>query len=50
MNGTLAQLPVRPRRQGAHSPQEIWKGTLTSRPGSSEVTASPTSSTSATHS
>jgi len=50
MNGTSLQLDVRPRRQDAHEPQDIWKGTLTSWPGASVPTASPTSSTSATHS
>jgi len=50
MNATALQFPLRPVRQCAHSPQEIWKGTLTSSPGWGEVTASPTSSTSATHS
>ena len=38
MNATAAQLPVRPRRQFAHSPQEIWNGTLTSGPGANEST------------
>jgi hypothetical protein len=47
-NGTLSQLPVRPRRQRAQSPQEIWNGTLTSVPGFGPPSAA--SRTSATHS
>ena len=31
--GTLVQSPVCPRRQRAHAPQEIWKGTTTRSPG-----------------
>ncbi len=50
MNGTSAQLEVRPPRQASQVPQEIWKGTLTSWPGATEPTESPTSRTSATHS
>ena len=38
MNGTSLQLDVRPRRQGAQAPHEIWKGTLTSCPGASVPT------------
>src|SRR5258708_23266067 len=30
---TDIQLPVRPRRQRSHSPQEIWNGTTTMSPG-----------------
>ena len=50
MKSTLAQFPLRPCRHCSHSPQEIWKGTLTSWPGASDSTASPSSLTSATHS
>src|SRR6185437_10409523 len=51
MNGTALQLAERPLRQLAHSPQEIWNGTLTSVPGGVATPAlSPASSTSATHS
>jgi hypothetical protein len=50
MKATSLQLPLRPRRQASQLPQEIWKGTLTSWPGCSDVTASPTSTTSPTHS
>src|SRR5579864_498957 len=51
MNGTALQLAERPRRQLAHSPQEIWNGTLTIVPGGVEEPAvSPASMTSATHS
>ena len=32
-SSTDSQLPVCPRRQRAHSPQEIWNGTLTRSPG-----------------
>src|SRR5215207_10861351 len=48
--GTDSQLPVRPSRHASHSPQEIWKGTLTRSLGLVAVTESPTSVTSATHS
>ena len=45
MNGTLEQFDERPARQAAHSPQEIWNGTLTSWPGTERPTASPSSTT-----
>jgi hypothetical protein len=48
MRSTRSQLPVWPRRQVVHSPQDTWNGTLTRSPGRALSTASPTSSTSAT--
>ncbi len=36
--GTDSQFPVRPARQASHSPQEIWNGTLTRSPGSTDLT------------
>src|SRR3954454_9663314 len=51
MNGTALQFAERPRRQLAHSPHEIWNGTLTIVPGGVDAPAlSPASRTSATHS
>jgi hypothetical protein len=44
------QLPVWPAAQAAQSPHEIWNGTTTRSPGATELTASPASTTSATHS
>ena len=50
MKGTAAQFEERPRKQGSQAPQEIWKGTLTRWPICRPLTASPSSTTSATHS
>src|SRR4029453_2765335 len=50
MGGTERQLPVSRLRHAGHVPQLIWNGTATRSPGSTALTASPTASTSPTHS
>src|SRR3954452_10198544 len=47
-HGTVAQLPVRPCEHGPHVPHDTWNGTITRSPTVKPVTASPTSTTSAT--
>ncbi|MDT5363938.1 MAG: hypothetical protein QOC69_5700 [Mycobacterium sp.] len=48
IKGSDVQEPVTPRRQAEQVPQLIWKGTMTRSPTFTDVTSSPTATTSAT--